>query len=52
VLRLCATFDHRIIDGHGAGLVARAIRERIDQLVRAFDADPHAAAAAERNVQA
>ncbi|HSO32525.1 MAG TPA: 2-oxo acid dehydrogenase subunit E2 [Labilithrix sp.] len=46
VLRLCATFDHRIIDGHGAGLVARAIRERIDQLARAFDAAPHAAAPA------
>lgn len=51
VLRLCATFDHRIIDGHGAGLVARAIRERIDQLVRVFDAEPQAAAA-ERKLHA
>lgn len=36
VLRLCGTFDHRIIDGHAAGLLARAIRtalERPAQLV-------------------
>lgn len=32
VLRLCATFDHRLIDGHGAGLVARAIREHLAEL--------------------
>jgi pyruvate dehydrogenase E2 component (dihydrolipoamide acetyltransferase) len=33
VLRLCATFDHRIVDGHGAGLVAKAIREKLDAIV-------------------
>jgi pyruvate dehydrogenase E2 component (dihydrolipoamide acetyltransferase) len=32
VLRLCATFDHRLIDGHGAGLIARAIREHLASL--------------------
>jgi pyruvate/2-oxoglutarate dehydrogenase complex dihydrolipoamide acyltransferase (E2) component len=30
VLRLCATFDHRIIDGHAAGLLAKAIREGLE----------------------
>jgi pyruvate/2-oxoglutarate dehydrogenase complex dihydrolipoamide acyltransferase (E2) component len=40
VLRLCATFDHRIIDGHSAGLVARAIRERIEELVALVDDEP------------
>ncbi len=30
VLRLCGTFDHRIIDGHAAGLLARALRELIE----------------------
>lgn len=34
VLRLCATFDHRLLDGHGAGLVARAIREHLAELTR------------------
>jgi pyruvate dehydrogenase E2 component (dihydrolipoamide acetyltransferase) len=31
VLRLCATFDHRIIDGHSAGVLAREIRALIEQ---------------------
>ncbi|MBL8920110.1 MAG: 2-oxo acid dehydrogenase subunit E2 [Myxococcaceae bacterium] len=31
VLRLCGTFDHRIIDGHAAGLIARAIRTALEQ---------------------
>lgn len=30
VLRLCATFDHRIIDGHAAGKLAKAIREALE----------------------
>jgi len=30
VLRLCATFDHRIIDGHAAGVLAREIRSLIE----------------------
>jgi pyruvate/2-oxoglutarate dehydrogenase complex dihydrolipoamide acyltransferase (E2) component len=30
VLRLCATFDHRIIDGHHAGLLAREIRRHVE----------------------
>lgn len=30
VLRLCGTFDHRVIDGYGAGLLARAIREQVE----------------------
>lgn len=30
VLRLCATFDHRIIDGHSAGVLARDIRAAIE----------------------
>jgi pyruvate/2-oxoglutarate dehydrogenase complex dihydrolipoamide acyltransferase (E2) component len=30
VLRLCATFDHRIIDGFAAGKLAKAIRERLE----------------------
>ena len=30
VLRLCATFDHRIIDGHAAGKLAREIRASIE----------------------
>ena len=29
VLRLCASFDHRIIDGYQAGLLARAITETV-----------------------
>jgi pyruvate/2-oxoglutarate dehydrogenase complex dihydrolipoamide acyltransferase (E2) component len=36
VLRLCATFDHRIVDGHAAGRVARAIREHIDGLAAPY----------------
>lgn len=31
VLRLCGTFDHRIIDGHSAGKLARAIREALER---------------------
>ena len=30
VLRLCATFDHRIIDGHAAGKLAQAIRTALE----------------------
>jgi pyruvate/2-oxoglutarate dehydrogenase complex dihydrolipoamide acyltransferase (E2) component len=30
VLRLCATFDHRIIDGHAAGKLAKAIRASLE----------------------
>ncbi len=30
VLRLCASFDHRIIDGHSAGVLARDIRAAIE----------------------
>ncbi|MBL9037662.1 MAG: 2-oxo acid dehydrogenase subunit E2 [Archangium sp.] len=30
VLRLCATFDHRIIDGFSAGVLAKEIRSRIE----------------------
>ena len=30
VLRLCATFDHRIIDGHAAGVLAREIRAAVE----------------------
>jgi pyruvate/2-oxoglutarate dehydrogenase complex dihydrolipoamide acyltransferase (E2) component len=30
VLRLCATFDHRIIDGHSAGVLAKEIRSLIE----------------------
>jgi pyruvate dehydrogenase E2 component (dihydrolipoamide acetyltransferase) len=30
VLRLCATFDHRIIDGHAAGILARELRASIE----------------------
>ncbi|MEW5852472.1 MAG: 2-oxo acid dehydrogenase subunit E2 [Myxococcota bacterium] len=30
VLRLCGTFDHRIIDGYGAGLLAREIRTLVE----------------------
>ncbi len=33
VLRLCATFDHRIIDGHGAGMLASEIRRLVEQPV-------------------
>lgn len=32
VLRLCATFDHRIVDGHAAGRMARAVQEHIAML--------------------
>jgi pyruvate/2-oxoglutarate dehydrogenase complex dihydrolipoamide acyltransferase (E2) component len=31
VLRLCATFDHRIIDGYAAGLLAKEIRAQLEQ---------------------
>ncbi|MFT3707151.1 MAG: 2-oxo acid dehydrogenase subunit E2 [Archangium sp.] len=31
VLRLCATFDHRIIDGFSAGKLAEVIREALEQ---------------------
>lgn len=31
VLRLCGTFDHRIVDGHAAGRLAKAIREALEQ---------------------
>lgn len=31
VLRLCATFDHRIIDGHSAGVLASEIRALVEQ---------------------
>lgn len=30
VLRLCATFDHRIIDGHHAGILARDLSRLLD----------------------
>ena len=30
VLRLCASFDHRIIDGHSAGVLARDLRAAIE----------------------
>ena len=30
VLRLCATFDHRIIDGFSAGVLAREIRSLVE----------------------
>jgi pyruvate dehydrogenase E2 component (dihydrolipoamide acetyltransferase) len=30
VLRLCGTFDHRVIDGYAAGKLARAIRDGIE----------------------
>ena len=30
VLRLCATFDHRIIDGYHAGLIARDLRSMLE----------------------
>jgi pyruvate/2-oxoglutarate dehydrogenase complex dihydrolipoamide acyltransferase (E2) component len=30
VLRLCGTFDHRVIDGAAAGRLARVIRERVE----------------------
>lgn len=30
VLRLCATFDHRIIDGFSAGLLAKEIRQHVE----------------------
>lgn len=30
VLRLCATFDHRIIDGYHAGLIARDLRSLLE----------------------
>jgi hypothetical protein len=33
VLRLCATFDHRIVDGHAAGMLARHIRELVENPV-------------------
>lgn len=33
VLRLCATFDHRLVDGSGAGRMARGIRTHLDALV-------------------
>ena len=32
VLRLCATFDHRIVDGYSAGVLAREVREAIEHL--------------------
>jgi pyruvate dehydrogenase E2 component (dihydrolipoamide acetyltransferase) len=31
VLRLCGTFDHRIIDGHAAGLIAKALRQHLEE---------------------
>jgi pyruvate/2-oxoglutarate dehydrogenase complex dihydrolipoamide acyltransferase (E2) component len=31
VLRLCGTFDHRIIDGYSAGVLAREIRGLVEQ---------------------
>jgi pyruvate/2-oxoglutarate dehydrogenase complex dihydrolipoamide acyltransferase (E2) component len=31
VLRLCGTFDHRIIDGHAAGRIARALRQHVEE---------------------
>lgn len=34
VLRLCATFDHRIIDGFAAGRLARSIRELLENPAR------------------
>jgi pyruvate/2-oxoglutarate dehydrogenase complex dihydrolipoamide acyltransferase (E2) component len=30
VLRLCGTFDHRIIDGFAAGLIAKEIRQHVE----------------------
>lgn len=35
VLRLCASFDHRIVDGYQAGLLARAITEAVTNPGRA-----------------
>jgi pyruvate/2-oxoglutarate dehydrogenase complex dihydrolipoamide acyltransferase (E2) component len=31
VLRLCATFDHRIVDGSAAGVVAKELRELVER---------------------
>jgi pyruvate/2-oxoglutarate dehydrogenase complex dihydrolipoamide acyltransferase (E2) component len=31
VLRLCATFDHRVIDGYQAGLLSRSMHELLAQ---------------------
>lgn len=39
VLRLCATFDHRIIDGHAAGLLAKEIRAALENPVPAAVAE-------------
>jgi pyruvate/2-oxoglutarate dehydrogenase complex dihydrolipoamide acyltransferase (E2) component len=33
VLRLCATFDHRVIDGFSAGRVAKVVRELVERPV-------------------
>jgi hypothetical protein len=35
VLRLCATFDHRIVDGSAAGVVAKELRELVERPARA-----------------
>jgi pyruvate/2-oxoglutarate dehydrogenase complex dihydrolipoamide acyltransferase (E2) component len=44
VLRLCATFDHRIVDGFSAGVLAREVRRRLEH-PRAEDFAPAAEAA-------
>ncbi|MDP1829369.1 MAG: 2-oxo acid dehydrogenase subunit E2 [Archangium sp.] len=43
VLRLCATFDHRIIDGYAAGLLAKEIRAQLEQPLPAQAAAAEAA---------
>jgi hypothetical protein len=43
VLRLCATFDHRIIDGYAAGLLAKEIREVLESRVSSLESPPKAA---------
>jgi pyruvate dehydrogenase E2 component (dihydrolipoamide acetyltransferase) len=43
VLRLCGTFDHRIIDGYHAGLLARDIHALVERPDAAEDAAPAAA---------
>jgi len=35
-LRLCGTFDHRIVDGYQAGVIARELRASIEQPETAF----------------
>lgn len=42
VLRLCATFDHRIVDGHAAGKLAREIRRLVEDPAADGGLDPSA----------